>query len=163
MKNKQTEKNITQRSPGFWILISFGILLNIFYLLGQTMALISYDFAVSIGLQEPMELVTAIGVAVNKGFGLGDTFLYMPLFILGILGLFKRASWGYYAMSAAMGITVYWPLVSLSTLYFAKGAEGWAFTNYTSYSFVLGFIALYGLWGLYFLYTERHTLGSKHT
>ena len=148
----------TTRSAGFWILISFGILLNILYLFGQTMALISYDFTVRIGLQEPIEDITAIGIALNKGFGLGDSLVYMPLFILGILGLFKRTVWGYYTMSAAMGITIYWPVVSIATVFFAMGSEGWNFGDYTSYSFLLGFIALYGLWGLYFLYKNRHSM-----
>ena len=76
-------EKITHRRPGFWLLISIGILLNIMYLLGQTMALIDYDFAVSLGLQESSDQITQVGVALNKGFGLGDTVFYMPLFIAG--------------------------------------------------------------------------------
>ena len=59
------------RSGGFWFLIGFGVLLNIIYVLGQTMAIVNYDFAVSIGLQEPVNEITEIGVASNKGFDLG--------------------------------------------------------------------------------------------
>ena len=111
------------RTTGFWFLIGFGMLLNIFYVLGQTMAVINYDFAVSIGLQEPVNEITEIGVALNKGFGFGDTVFYIPLFIVGIIGLLKRTPLGLYAMFGAMAVTVYWPVVSLSTVIFAKGAS----------------------------------------
>ena len=145
----------TKRTFGFWILIGFGILLNIIYLMGQTMALIDYEFAVSIGLQESLNDITQVGVALNKGFGLGDTFFYMPLFILGIIGMLKRWKFGIYAMFGAMAVTVYWPIVGLSTVVFARGAQGWHFTDYTSYSILLSLIALYGLWGMWYLYKHR--------
>ena len=114
----------TQRSFSFWLLIGVGILLNIIYLIGQTMAFINYDFTVSMGLQEPLSDITAVGVASNKGFGLGDTIVYIPLFIIGIIGLLRRSELGLYTLFGAMAITLYWPVVALSTLYFAKGC--WA-------------------------------------
>ena len=143
-----------KRTTGFWFLIGFGVLLNITYVLGQTMAVMNYDFAVSIGLQEPVNQITEIGVALNKGFGFGDT----PLFVIGIIGLLKRSALGFYAMIGAMAITVYWPIVTLSTVFFAKGAPGWHFTDYRSYSILLSLIALYGIWGFWFLYKNRENL-----
>jgi len=142
----------------FRILIGLGILLNIIYLLGQTMALFNYEFTVSIGLQEPSSEITNVGVALNKGFGLGDTIFYMPLFLIGIIGLIKRTDVGLYAMIGAMAITVYWPIVCLSTLFFAKGSPGWHFSDYTNYLCMLSIIALYGIWALYFLYQNRSKL-----
>ena len=149
---------MVKRTTGFWILVSIGIILNLIYLLGQTMAIINYDFAVSIELQEPVNEITEVGVASNKGFGFGDTFFYMPLFVVGIIGLLKKSAWGLYAMFGAMAITIYWPLVGLSTVFYAKGAPGWHFTDYTSYSILLTSIAIYGIWGLWFLYTNRANL-----
>lgn len=151
-------KKTIKRTTGFWILIGVGILLNVIYLLGQTMAIINYDFAVSIDLQEPLSEITAIGVASNKGFGFGDTFFYMPLFVLGIIGLLKKSAFGLYAMFGALAITVYWPIVGLSTVFYAKGSPGWHFTDYTSYSVLLSLIAFYGLWGSWFLYRKRGVL-----
>jgi len=151
----------SRRTPGFWILISIGILLNIEYLLGQIMALINYDFTVSLYLQEPVNEITEVGVALNKGFGLGDAVFYIPLFVIGIVGLLKRSALGLYAMFGAMAITVYWPIVCLSTVFFAKGAPGWLFTDYISYSISLSLIAMYGLWGLWFLYKNRILLVLK--
>ena len=125
------------------------------------MAIIDYDFAVSIELQEPLDEITEIGVALNKGFGFGDTVFYIPLFIIGIIGLLKRSALGLYTMFGAMAITVYWPIVALSTVFFAKGAPGWHFTDYTSYSIILSIIALYGTWGFWFLYRSRGVLVKK--
>ena len=149
---------MVKRTTGFWVLVSIGIILNVIYLLGQTMAIINYDFAVSIELQEPANEITDVGVASNKGFGFGDTFFYMPLFVVGIIGLFKRSAWGLYAMIGAMAVTVYWPIVGLSTVFYAKGASGWYFTDYMSYSILLSLIAIYGIWGLWYLYKSRAKL-----
>ena len=148
----------TKRTTGFWFLIGLGVLLNIVYILGQTMAVINYDFAVSIDLQEPVNEITEIGVALNKGFGFGDTIFYIPLFVIGIIGLLKRTTLGLFTMLGAMAITVYWPIVGLSTVIFAKGAPGWYFTDYTSYTILLSLIAFYGIWGFWFLYRNRSKL-----
>jgi len=158
----ENQINMTvKRTTGFWLLIGFGILLIIIYLLGQTMAIINYGFAVSIDLQEPVNEITEIGVAMNKGFGFGDTVFYIPLFVIGIVGLLKRSALGLFAMLGTMAITVYWPIVSLSTLFFAKGAPGWYFTDYTSYSILLSLIILYGIWGFWFLYRNRGVLVKR--
>nr|NQU92094.1 hypothetical protein [Bacteroidota bacterium] len=145
-----------KRTVSFWFLIGFGILLNIIFLLGQTMALVNYEFTVFLGLQESAHLISDVGVALNRGFGFGDTVFYMPLFIAGITGLLKGKKYGFFTMVGALAITVYWPIVCLSTLYFAKGAPGFHFTAYTSYTITLLLISLYGLWGLWFLYIKMH-------
>ena len=147
-----------KRTTGFWFLTGFGVFLTILYVLGQTMAVINYDFAVSIDLQEPVNEITEIGVALNKGFGFGDTIFYIPLFVIGIIGLLKRTTLGLFTMLGAMAITVYWPIVGLSTVIFAKGAPGWYFTDYTSYTILLSLIAFYGIWGFWFLYRNRSKL-----
>ena len=145
----------SKKNVGFWILIGIGIILNIIYLLGQTMSIVDYDFTVSIGLQEHVNEITEVGVALNKGFGFGDTVFYIPIFIIAIIGMLYRKKIGYFTMIAAMAITVYWPLVSISTLYYANDAPGWNFEEYTSYTITLSLIALYGIWGLWFLYKNR--------
>ncbi|MHC4791200.1 MAG: hypothetical protein ACYS8Y_07155 [Planctomycetota bacterium] len=145
----------------FWILIVIAILLTVIYLIGQTMAFINYDFTVAIELQEPIEEITEVGVALNKGFGLGDTIAYIPLLILGIVGMIKRKCWGLFSMSGALAITIYWPIVCLSTLFFAKGAPGFHFSDYISYSILLTLISIYGLWGLLFIYKNRNELTNN--
>jgi hypothetical protein len=63
----------------FWILIVVSSLLSLLYLLGQTMAFINYDFTVTVELQEPVEEITEIGVALNKGFGFHSTVFLQSL------------------------------------------------------------------------------------
>ena len=64
-------------------------------------------------------------------------------------------------MVGGMAVTVYWPIVCLSTLFFAKGSTGWHFTDYTSYSILLSLIAIYGLWGLWFLFKKWKLLAQE--
>ncbi len=147
-----------KRTVGFWVLMVIGILLSAMLLLGQTMSFINYDFAVSIGLQESRDAVGEIGVAINKGFGVGDTIVYVPLLVIGIVGLWLKKKWGLFAMAGALGITAYWPMVCLFFLLFAKGSPGFNFTSFTSYTILLTAITIYGLWGFWYLYKNRKIL-----
>ncbi|SFM29348.1 hypothetical protein [Methanolobus profundi] len=92
----------------FWLFLSIGIILTLLFLSGQTFSLIDYDMTVSLGLQESVEEVGEVGIAWANGFAFADTILYIPLLIIGIIGLLKRMDWGLYSMFAAMAITVYW-------------------------------------------------------
>ncbi|MFH1629513.1 MAG: hypothetical protein ABIE47_12430 [Pseudomonadota bacterium] len=51
-------------------------------------------------------------------------------------------------MAAALGITVYWPIVCLAAMVDARGAAGWNFSNEAPYWVVLTLIAVWGAWGL---------------
>ncbi len=139
-------------TAGFWVLMIIGILLLIMLIIGQMMSFINYEFTVSLGLQESVDIVSEMGVALNKGFGVGDTIIYIPLLIIGLIGLWLRKKWGVFTMIGAMGITAYWPMVSLFFLIFAKNIPGFNFTDYTSYTILLVVITVYGLWGLWYLY-----------
>jgi hypothetical protein len=120
---------------------------------------INYDFTVSIGFQEPVNMIGEMGVAVNKAFGVGDTIIYIPLLILGLLGLWLKKSWGVYSMLCALSITSYWPIVSLFILFFAKEIPGFS-SHYISYSMVAIFFMIYGLWGIWYIYKNRKVLST---
>ena len=149
---------MNKRGAGFWILIIIGSLLTAWYLVGQTMCIFFYNFTVSIGLQDSAEVITPVGVAFGQGFGIGDTLLYIPLFVIGIIGLLKRKSIGVFAMFGALAVTVYWPIVCLGAVYMAKGAPGWNLTAYAEYTVILPLIAIYGLWGMWYVYRKRKLL-----
>jgi hypothetical protein len=72
--------------------------------------------------------------------------------------MIKKKYWGLFSMFGALAITIYWPVVCLSTLIFAKSSPGFGFTDYLSYSILLPIICLYGLWGLLFIYKNRNEL-----
>ena len=148
------------RPIGFWVLVIIGLLILVMLLVGQMMSFINYEFTVSIGLQESVDVIGEMGVAVNKGFGVGDTIIYIPLLVIGLVGLWVRKKWGIYAMVGALGITAYWPMVALFLLIFARGTPGFNFTNFTSYSILLTAFIIYGLWGIWYLYKNREVLAK---
>ncbi len=151
----------SKRKPGFWVLFIFSLFMLIMILLGQTMSFIDYDFTVSLGLQESKDIVGGFVVAFNKGLGIGDTIIYLPLLIFGLYGMWYSKKWGEYAMSGAMAITAYWPVVNISLLYFAKGEKGFFFTNFLFYTILLISIAIIGLWGFLYIYKNREILSNK--
>ena len=149
-----------KRTTGFWILMIIAILILVMLLIGQMMSFIDYEFTVSIGLQESVEIIGEMGVAVNKGFGVGDTIIYLPLLIIGLIGLWKQKMWGILTMAGALAITAYWPMVNIFIILFAKGTPGFHFTDFASYTIVLTCFTLYGFWGLWYLYKNRRLLAN---
>ena len=149
------------RTTGFWIIMIVGMLFLVGLVLGQTMSFVDYDFVVSIGLQESKDMVGDMGVAINKGFAVGDTIIYIPLLVLGLTGLWLRRTWGVFAMVGVFAITAYWPIVCIFFVLFAKSTPGFNFTDFTCYGTMLPLIALYALWGLWYLYTHRDMLANE--
>ena len=56
-------------------------------------------------------------------------------------------NWWRATLAAALGITIYWPVVCLVAVADARDAAGWDIDD-TAYWIVLPPIALWGLWGL---------------
>ena len=61
-----------------------------------------------------------------------------------------------YDYGVAMGITVYWPIVCLSTVVAVRGAPGWSLPKESDYWIALPLIALWGIWSLWWLLTKSH-------
>ena len=150
-----------KRGLGFWILISIGMLLILMFLLGQTLSLVDYDLTVSLGLQESEEEISNVGIAYAKGFAFGDTIFYIPLFVIGIVGLLKRKIWGLFSMIGALAVSIYWPIVHLFAIFIGKDAMNLMPEKYVSYSIILSIIILYGLWGIWFLYKNQNRLNNE--
>ncbi len=144
-----------KRGFGFWALILTSILLSLFLLVGQTFSLFNYEAAVAFGLQESVEEVTQVGIAFAKGFAFADTIAYIPLLLLGIIGLLKRTKWGIYALFASCAISVYWPLVHLYAIHVGKSVIILHPEKYVSFPITLSIIILYGLWGMWYLYNNQ--------
>ena len=147
-----------KRSYGFWTLIVIGTFLTVVFLAGQTLSLIDHDLTVSLGLQESEAEISDVGIAFAKGFAFGDTVFYIPLFVIGMVGLFRNKPWGIFSMTGALAITVYWPVVHLFAIYAGKDAINLSPEKYISYSILLPLIVIYGLWGMWFLYANRNKL-----
>jgi hypothetical protein len=147
-----------KRGKGFWFIIVIGAFFSVMFLVGQTLCLFDYDFTVSLGLQESVHEITAVGVAYAKGYAFGDTLIYIPLLVFGIFGLIKRKAWGFYSMFGALAITAYWPITNLYTIFAGKDSMNIAPDKYILFSIILPLFAIYGLWGMWYLYKNRNRL-----
>ncbi len=138
----------------FWILISIASVLVLMLLAGQTLGVFNYDLAVSIGMQESENEIGKIGIAFAKGFGFSDTVIYIPLFLIGIIGLLKNKRWGKYSMFGALAISIYWPIVHLYAIFIDMESITLNSEKYIFYPIILSLIIIYGLWGMRYLYSK---------
>lgn len=142
---------MSRRRVDFWMLQFPGWLLFIYLFYAQGIPAFDYQFGVAMGTQEPPEVITEVGSAFWYGFAFGDLVIYIPLLAAGLIGRWFGSVWGRVPLGAALGITVYWPVVCLAAVVTARGAEGWALPNEVDYWIVLPLISLWGAWGLWWL------------
>jgi hypothetical protein len=143
------------RGRAFVFIQVTGWLLLVYLVYAQGISALNYDYGVAMGTQEPAEKITEVGAAFWYGFALGDAVFYMPLLLAGLIGMAKDWHWGRGAMIAAMGITVYWPIVCLVAIATARGAPGWTLPKETEYWIVLPIIAVWAAWVLWWLIRPR--------
>ncbi len=140
-----------KRQSTFWALQGFGWLLLIWLIYAQGISAFGYELGVAMGTQEPAERITEVGAAFWYGFALGDLLIYIPLLCFGLIGHLRGQNWGSIALAAALGITVYWPVVTLAALVRARDAAGWNVSSETPYWVACLVIAAWGAWGLWIL------------
>jgi len=138
-----------KRNIGFWSIQGPGWLLLIYLIYAQAIPAFDYDLGVTMGTQESAEQISDVGAAFWYGFAFGDLVTYIPILALGLIGHWLGQLWGRMLLLAALGITVYWPVVCLAAVVAARDADGWNLTNESSYWVVLPLIALWGAWGLW--------------
>lgn len=136
---------------GFWCLQGPGWLLLCYLIVAQAIPAFDYQLGVRMGTQESAIEITAVGAAFFYGFAFGDLIIYIPLLAAGLVGYWLDRTWSRAVLSAALGITVYWPIVCLATVVAVRGAEGWNLNNETDFWIALPLIALWGAFGLWYL------------
>jgi len=139
------------RGRAFVFIQVTGWLFLVYLVYAQGITALDYDYGVAMGTQEPAERITEVGVAFWYAFALGDAVFYIPLLLAGLIGMAKDWQWGRGVMIAAMGITVYWPIVCLVAIASARGAPGWTLPKETEYWIVLPIIAAWAAWVLWWL------------
>lgn len=144
-----------KRDSGFWFIQVPGWLLCLYLVYAQAIPAFNYDLGVTMGTQEPASRITEIGTAFWYGFALGDLLIYIPLLAAGLAGHWQRNNRGQVLLAAALGITVYWPIVCLAAVADARGAPGWQIDNEAVYWVVLPAISLWGMVGLVLLIRSR--------
>jgi len=138
-----------KRDFNFWLIQGPGWFLLLYLIFAQAIPAFNYETGVLMGTQEPAEVVSEVGVAFWYGFAFGDLIAYIPLLAIGLIGYWLGKSWGHVILGAALGVTVYWPVVSLAAVVAARDASGWDLVNETPYWIVLPLITLWGVWGLW--------------
>lgn len=138
-----------KRDIGFWVLQWVGWLFLIYLIYAQAIPAFDYELGIAMGTQEPSEIITEVGAAFWYGFAFGDLVVYIPLLMIGLIGYWLGKMWGRNLLAAALGITVYWPIVCLAAVIAARDSAGWNLTDETPYWIVLPIITLWGIWGLW--------------
>ena len=127
--------------------------------MGQTLALIDYELAVQLGLQESVGDVGPFGVQVNRAFAAGDTIVYIPLIAASIVGLLLRQRWSLLTTAAVMGISMYWTVTIFSMLMLLPGTQGYHLDPGMEYWLFIGAFIAFGFFGLlYLLYRGERLL-----
>jgi hypothetical protein len=141
----------TGRPIAFWIIVGFLSISVILMLMGQTMAVLDYDLAVRLGLQESLEQVGEFGVQVNRAFGAGDTVVYIPLMVVSLAGLSLKKRWSLLTTAAVAGISAYWSVTVGFILLFLPGTPGYAYVPGPEIWFFVGAHTAFGIWSLSYL------------
>jgi len=140
-----------KRPFAFWVITAFMSVSLLLLFMGQTMALIDYDFAVQLGLQEDIKDVSNYGVQVNRAFGAGDTIVYIPLMALSIIGLILRKRWSLLTTAAVMGVSAYWATTIVFMLFFLTGTPGYYLEPGLEYWLFMAAFIIFGVCGMLYL------------
>jgi apolipoprotein N-acyltransferase len=121
-------------------------------------AVVDYDKAAEWGLQDPRALLDPAIVEVNRGIGLADTIVMLPLFIVATIGLLRRRFYGAVASWLVFGMTLYWPVVYWCSQGF-YAASGIRHQPTSIIAVVLpGALLLIAIWGSWYLSQNRELL-----
>ena len=133
----------------WWLQIP-GWLLFGYLVYAQAIPAFDYELGVRMGTQESAQQITAVGAAFWYGFAFSDLVVYIPLLGAGLIGHMLARPWWRVILGAALGITIYWPVVVLAAAVDARDASGWNIDE-TAYWIVLPVIAGWALLGLFLL------------
>ncbi len=140
---------------GIKVIITFFVLSIILWTFGQGGAVIAYDTVAAWGMQDPRDAIDPAIVEVNRGIGLTDMIVQMPLFIIAIIGLWRLKFYGAVASWLVLGTTLYWPVVFWSCQYFYCHEGIKHHTAPLSVNLILSAIILFALWASWYLYKNR--------
>ena len=147
---------MARREIGFWMVQAPGWLLAVYLVYAQGIPAFDYDLGVAMGTQEPTEQITEVGAVFWWGFAFGDVVIYIPLLVAGLTGHWLAKPWARVPLAAALGITVYWPIVALAAVSAARDAEGWSLPKENEYWVALPLIALWAAWGLWHMVSSTN-------
>jgi hypothetical protein len=148
----ENQKNVTL---GIKLIIGFLILNLIIFIIGQGGAVVAYDFAANLGLQEARETIDPVIVVVNRGIGLADFLIGIPLFLLAIVGLWRLRFFGAVFSWMILGISLYWPTVAWAKQSFYIQASVKCEPFNVGTHGVLAFVFIVSVWASWYLFKNR--------
>ena len=140
---------------GIWLIMGFLVLSAAIWIFGQGGALVAYDFVAALGFQEIRESVDPVVVQVNRGIAFADVAVQLPLFIVAIIGLWRRRFYGAVASWAAMGIHAYWPAAAWAKQYFYLQAGVKCEPFALGIHAFLAFFFVFAIWASWYLCRRR--------
>ena len=148
----ENQKKVTL---GIKLIIGFFILNLIMFVFGQGGAVVSYDFVAKLGLQEARETIDPIIVVINRGIGLADVLIGVPIFILAIICLWRLRFLGAVFSWMILGISLYWPTVAWAKQSFYIQASVKCEPFNAGVHGVLAFVFIFSLWATWYLFKNR--------
>lgn len=148
------------RGFGFWMLQGPGWLLFLYLVYAQAIPAFDYELGVVMGTQEPASHITGVGVAFFQGFAFADLVIYIPLLGVGLAAYWLKKRWAWVVLAAALGITVYWPVVCLGAVVAARDVVDWNLPGEAVYWLILPLITLWGAWGLWHIAQQPRKTGD---
>jgi hypothetical protein len=140
---------------GIKFIIGFHILNIIIWVVGQGGAAVAYDTVAQWGFQEARETIDPIILVINRGIGLADFIIGVPIFIFATIGLWQMRFYGQMTSFMVLGISFYWTMVAWikQHFYIQAGVKCEPFAVGTHG--MLGFVFLFSLWASWYLYKNR--------
>lgn len=145
----------SSRPVGVNALILFHLFNIIIWLIGQTLAVFSYDMVAELGLQEPRELLNPAIVETNRAIGLTDTLIMLPLFCVALFGLLGMRFYGAVASWLVLGLTLYWPVIFWTAQFFYATAGIQHAPTAMINVLLPGTLWVIAAWGIFYLYRNR--------
>ena len=140
---------------GIKFIIGFHILNIIIWVIGQGGAVIAYDTVAQWGLQEPKETIDPVILVINRGIGLADVIIGVPLFALAVIGLWQTRFYGAVFSWMVLGISFYWTTVAWIKQYFYLQAGVKSLPFDIGVHSMLAFVFLFSIWASWFLLKNR--------
>ena len=140
---------------GIKLIIGFFILNLIMFVFGQGGAVVSYDYVAKLGLQEARETIDPLIVVINRGIGLADVLIGVPLFIFAIIGLWRLRFFGAVFSWMVLGISFYWTTVAWAKQSFYIQASVKCEPFNAGVHGVLAFVFVFSIWASWHLFKNR--------
>jgi len=143
---------------GIKFIVGFNLLNILLWTIGQGGAVIAYDTVASWGFQDPRSILDPVIVEVNRGIGLSDMIIMMPLFMIGVVGLWQLKFYGAVASWMAFGCSIYWPTIYWICQHF-YGQAGIKYLPTTlQNTIILSIIFGFTLWASWYLFRNYKAL-----